>query len=246
MGMGRVCVLNSRALLSPCCHSCHQAILWLPDATEASHPAYHAPTAAGLHAGRAQAQTLELLAEHQQADTLPEMRTAPRLCLNPFWESTLSTSPRRWSPGSSNPLFTEDGTCAPAFSIYLADQLTPWLWGERPHACSHTCASVLGPSEPALHSTQKTDFQEEMRMEPDLFHLKRFCLSAVLWIIPFCCEHRCCLAAAQPTSSAPRWHAQNNSSVLLTLYVLQGGAKPFRSLFPTFHLKDTILLHPSN
>lgn len=137
--------------------SCHQAILRLPDASEASHLAYYTPSAASLHAGRAQAQALELLAEHQQADTLPEIRTAPCLCLNPFWESTLSISPRRWSPGSSNPLFTEDGTCAPAFSIYFADQLT-WLRGETLRVCLHMC--ICASSQPC--TAPATNFQEEI------------------------------------------------------------------------------------
>lgn len=137
MGTGRDSRVREKELYSPAVlslssSSCHQALLRLPDAAEAPHTAHHAPPAAGVHAGRAQAQALELLAEHQQADALPEIGAAPCLCLNPFWESTLSVSPGRWSPGSSDAVFTEDGTCAPAFPIYFAARLTRWLWGEAP------------------------------------------------------------------------------------------------------------------
>lgn len=86
---------------------------------------------------------------------------SPCLCLNPFWKSTLSVSPGSWSPGSSNPWFTEDGTRAPAFPIYFADRLTALaLRWDTACVLAHVCICA-SPVEPALHSAQEANFPEE-------------------------------------------------------------------------------------
>lgn len=51
-----------------------QTLLRLPPAAETPLPAHRFAPAAGLHAGRAQTQSLDLLAQHWQTDTLQEIK----------------------------------------------------------------------------------------------------------------------------------------------------------------------------
>lgn len=148
-----LCSINMLPISSS--HSCDQAILWLPDASEASHPAHYGPSAAGLHAGRAQAQAFELLAEHQQADTLPEMRAA-RVCA--------------WTPSEKALYPSGLGGRAQLLSILclqrMAHTLLPSLFKLQTDCrgwdtCRDVCVGA-SPIEPALHSAQGADFQEEL------------------------------------------------------------------------------------
>lgn len=52
-----------------------QTLLRLPPAAEAPLPPHRSATAAGLHAGRAQAQSLHLLAQHWQTGSIQEVKT---------------------------------------------------------------------------------------------------------------------------------------------------------------------------
>ena len=59
-------------------HSSDQTLLRLPAATETPLSAHCFAPAAGLHAGRAQAQSLHLLAQHRQIDTVQEVKSEER------------------------------------------------------------------------------------------------------------------------------------------------------------------------
>lgn len=172
---------------------------------------------------------------------------SPCLCLNPFWKSTLSVSPGSWSPGSSNPLFTEDGTRAPAFPIYFADRLTALaLRWDTACVLAHVCICA-SPVEPALHSAQEANFPEEFTAGSLTFHLERFFCFQLWGLAPSCHEHSCCPAAvskgrAAGTPDVLRTAVQRHQHDTFSM------DKPFCSLptpTPPF-LKDMILLHSSN
>lgn len=109
--------------------------------------------------------------------------------------------------------------------------------------------------EPALHSTHDKLPGRDHRMEPDVFHLERFCLSAVHCITPFCCEHYCCLAAVREGMAAVKPTGSSSTDMLRTTaqcrwhtFSREEKSLPFsaHSPFPTFLIKDMIFLHTSN
>lgn len=58
--------------------SCDQALLRLPAAAETPNAPHQPPAAAGLHAGRAQTQELQLLAQHRPTDAFQKVNKSER------------------------------------------------------------------------------------------------------------------------------------------------------------------------
>lgn len=130
-----------------------------------------------------------------------------------------------------------------------------WLWGETLCMCLHTCAFVPVPSSQPCTAPKRQTSRKRSQDEPDMSHLKRFCLSAVLWLTPSCCEHYCCLAAVREGVAADTPASSVSTDLHRTTVqshwhdtFFQGGINPSALCpppLPTF-LRDMILLHTSN